>query len=87
MIKTVVSVYDTVAKIYGPPLGFLNAGEACRWFADLVNGADGNNVAKHPKDFILYDVGSFDDLSGVLVAKAPMGRLGLASDYVEEKVK
>lgn len=83
MIKSVISVYDTVAKVYGPPLAFLNAGEGARWFSDMVQDPqNGGNLHRHPKDFVLYQIGEFDDVSGELKWFSPANRLGLGTDFV-----
>ena len=85
MNRSIVSVYDTVAKVYGPPLAFLNAGEGVRWFSDMVNNPqDQSNIYKHPKDFVLFELGSYDDQSGEILSHKIPTRLGLGSDFKEK---
>lgn len=84
MNRSLVSVYDTVAKVYGPPLAFLNSGEAVRWFSDMVNDRQENNVSKHPKDFVLYEIGLYEDSTSVIVSHKVPTRLGLGSDFKEK---
>lgn len=57
-----VAVYDTKAQAYGTPNFVVSLGIAIRSFADEVNRPDANNVLyRHPDDFVLYHLGSYDD--------------------------
>lgn len=72
MKHVVVSVRDRAADTFGRPFFVSAVGAAIRSFADEVNRADKDNpLFNHPEDFDLYEVGSFDDDSGGLVAIQP----------------
>lgn len=58
-------ILDNVSKVFGLPFFQARPEIAKRAVSDLVN--DGVSVAsKHPEDFSLYCVGSFDDESGLV---------------------
>lgn len=60
----VIAVRDRAADVYGVPMFVASRGGAIRSFADEINRpADGNVYAKHPEDFDLFEVGTFDDNS------------------------
>uniref|UniRef100_UPI004047C348 phage ORF5 protein n=1 Tax=Mariniflexile sp. TaxID=1979402 RepID=UPI004047C348 len=65
MIYTIVSVRDAALGAYGRPFFTMSIGQAIRSFQDEINrAAEDNNMNKHPKDFDLYSLGTFDDQSG-----------------------
>lgn len=82
MTKIMCAVYDTVAKVYAPPFYVNTKGEALRSLSNAVNDKQMGDLAKHPSDFILYVIGSFDDNAGLLTAVVPPEKLGIASDFV-----
>ncbi|AXH78155.1 MAG: nonstructural protein [Microviridae sp.] len=62
----VFSIMDVKAQVYSNPFFMPHTGMATRAFADLVNDGQ-SNVSKHPGDFTLYQIGTFDDVTGKLV--------------------
>lgn len=60
MKTNVYSVFDSKAAVYGTPFFMPNDNMAIRAFSDLVNGPE-NMISKHPEDFSLFVVGTFDD--------------------------
>lgn len=62
----IYSVKDTKADLFGRPFYCLNAAHAIRGFTDQVNDPmDGqNDLFKHTEDFVLYELGVFEDQSG-----------------------
>lgn len=65
-ILVVVAVKDLAAQAFGRPFFVPSVGVATRSFADEVNRrADDNQMATHPADFELYEVGEFDDSNGM----------------------
>ncbi len=72
--------YDNKAKAYTPPFFIRSRGEAVRSFADQCNKPD-NMFHDHPEDFVLYQVGVYDDTTGILEKIEPFENLGLASQY------
>lgn len=66
MILRVYGVFDTKAEVYGRPFFTRMRGEAIRAWSDaLVDGQ--SEYAKHPGDYNLFELGEFDQGSGLLV--------------------
>lgn len=84
MITKVFSVYDSKAKAYGVPFFMPSSGVAVRAFSDLSNDPQ-SMVFRHANDFVLYEIGSFDDNSGRLTFIVPHIQLGIGADFVEKK--
>ncbi|QCQ84822.1 nonstructural protein [Blackfly microvirus SF02] len=65
MILYVCAVFDSATQAYGRPI-FVNApGQAMRGFGDEVaNPAKETDLAKHPSDFELFQLATFDDATG-----------------------
>lgn len=84
MILKVYSVYDAKVKAYGGPFFQTNAGEAIRTFTDIVND-ERTTLHRHPTDYVLFEIGEWDNQVGQLKATVPPINLGLASEYVQVK--
>lgn len=70
MIMKVFGVYDLKALAYLQPFFSQSTGAAIRAFEDVVN--DGNSpIAKHPGDYQLFELGTFDDTKGLLSGTVP----------------
>lgn len=61
------SVYDIKAEAYLPPFFLPTVGMAVRTFADCARSKD-HQFGKNPEDYILYELGTFDDSSGVVTS-------------------
>ncbi len=61
------SIFDQKAKAYMTPFFMGEVGMATRTFTDMVNSPD-HMIAKHPEDYVLFEVGQFDDTTGLLSA-------------------
>lgn len=67
MIQIIVSVKDTAAQAFGRPIFVPAVPVAVRSFRDEVNRKDSSeDMARHPEDFELYELGSFDDSTGIV---------------------
>jgi len=82
MLLTVCAIYDTAISTWLPPLYFRNKGEALRWFADTANNSD-SKLAKHPGDYTLFDVGTWDDDKCKFDLLLTPVALGKAIEYVK----
>lgn len=58
----VFSMYDTKTEIYGVPHFMKSQGEALRAVMDML--LEDNLISRHPEDFILFQLGTFDDSDG-----------------------
>jgi hypothetical protein len=73
MLQVIVSVKDTAAQAFGRPVFVPAIPVAVRSFRDEVNRKDSTeDLARHPDDFELYELGTFDDATGIVqVLEAP----------------
>lgn len=73
MVTKMYCVYDAKTNVYGPPFFAHNDGHAVRMLSDDVT--EGKSlIARHPEDYSLWVVGSFDDNKGV-VESVPASRV------------
>lgn len=75
------SVYDEKVQTFNPPFFCQTIGQAVRSYSDVVNDPK-TSINRHPGDYVLYHVGSFDDESGEFKTKVPPERLGVGTEYV-----
>ncbi len=61
------SIFDQKAKAYMAPFFYGEVGQATRAFTDMVNKPD-HTLGMHPEDYVLFEVGQFDDTTGRLEA-------------------
>ena len=64
------SIFDSKAESYSPPFFAGSDGLACRMVSDAASDP-GTTLFKHPADFTLYRLGSFDPVSGLITAEIP----------------
>lgn len=64
MIIQMFSVYDEKTELFAQPFPSGTQESALRSFGDALVDS-GSLLFKHPEDFSLYHVGSFDDNTGV----------------------
>lgn len=67
MVLRMYTVFDQKAKAWLPPFFLPQEGVAIRTFGDCVNSPD-HNFGRHPEDYSLFCIGSFDDAVGVVTA-------------------
>lgn len=65
MLQKIFVIRDARAEVYLMPHFVRARGEAIRSFADAVND-DKTQLSKHPEDFMLFEVGEYDDNTGVI---------------------
>jgi len=70
MKHKVFSVFDDKAKAYLPPFFLHTSGMAFRAFQDACRD-EGHQFCKHPEDYVLFEIGEFDDVKGVLTGLTP----------------
>lgn len=74
------AILDSKADAFMTPFFFHSTGQAVRAFKDLAN--DGQSmVHRHPDDYRLFCIGSFDDSVALLSSLERPEPLGFASDY------
>ncbi len=63
----IFSVFDEKAEAFLPPFFLPTVGMAVRSFSECVNDRE-HMFGKHPSDYTLFELGSFDDSSGCITA-------------------
>jgi len=66
-MKIVLCVRDSAARLFGQPFFVQATAAGVRALRDEVNGSNEGDIKRHPEDFELYQLGSFDDDKGVLL--------------------
>lgn len=84
MILKVFSVRDMKAEAFLQPFFSNSIGSALRAFGDAANDVS-CPFNKHPSDYVLYEIGEYDDSDGSLEAISPVKYLGTGSDFVALK--
>ena len=74
MVLKVYSVFDTKANCFNAPFFVSNDNLAKRNFVTLRDDPL-STVNKFPDDFQLFDLGSYDDLTGLIVSNSVPIRL------------
>lgn len=69
MKHRIFTVFDVKAQAYLPPFCMPETAMAVRVFTDCVN-ADDHQFAKHPGDYTLFELGSWDDSCATIAAVA-----------------
>jgi len=69
------SVFDKAVDSFLPPFFVPAKGAAIRSFTDALRDPQ-HPFAKHHEDYVLYEVGVFDDQSGLLVTQEPVRVIG-----------
>lgn len=84
MILQVFAILDDKAGSYSAPFFMATRGQALRAFADLANDPQ-STINKHPEDYRLHHIGTFDDNSGKLENRPEAFYLAQAADFVQTK--
>jgi hypothetical protein len=63
-------IYDKAAQFYNKPFYMINNGLAMRAFKDLLDDPS-TEIAKHPEDFVLFQVGEYEDTSATITTFEP----------------
>lgn len=65
MKSCVIALWDSATRSYKTPVHAPAIGAVTREISDVVNEAEKKgDLAKHPEDFELHHMGSFDDSNG-----------------------
>lgn len=79
MLLKVFSVRDMKSEAFLQPFFSPSVGSALRAFGDATNEQN-SPFFKHPSDYVLYEIGSFDDSNGALGSISPVKLLATAMD-------
>lgn len=73
----VFAAHDSKLGVFMTPFFMQHLGQASRAWEDLCNDSQ-SIIAKHPADFVLYEIGEFDDDKGLLTHHTPLIRVSSA---------
>lgn len=76
-------IFDVKAKFYNKPFYLPNTATAIRTFTDLANDMN-TDIGKHPEDFILFEIGTYDDATATIESTEPHV-IARAHELVEQK--
>lgn len=65
------SVHDLKLGAFSPPFAAANEGTALRTLTDMISNSPRHPFALHPGDYVCYEIGEFDELSGMVVQGVP----------------
>ncbi|AXH72181.1 MAG: nonstructural protein [Microviridae sp.] len=83
MIYKIVAIRDRAIDTFGQPAFTASIGGAIRSFGDEIKRVDENNqLNKHPEDFDLYDLGTYDDGTGQFTQDSGPKMIAVGKDYV-----
>lgn len=81
MNVNIYSLYDEKAQVFGNPFIRKFDGQAIRDCIDLVNDSN-TSVSRHPSDFTLYNIGTFDDDKALIKPINPIQLVAKCSDLI-----
>lgn len=85
MKTLIVAVRDRVSVAFMQPNFVGSKGSAIRAFADAVNSGDPKSmIATHPADFDLYELGYYDDETGLFNCGVPV-QIAIGKDLIIPK--
>jgi len=81
MIHKLFSIHDAKANAYLPPFILPRVEMAERVFGDAINSED-HQFGKHPDDYTLFELGSFDDHTAMYIIHTAKISRGNGLEYV-----
>lgn len=80
----IISVYDSKVKVFSQPMTVQNRGAALRSWEEASN--DKNiNIGKYPEDHTLFEIGTWNDETGVIKMHDAKINLGTAIEFLKTK--
>lgn len=76
----IFAIYDNKAEAFMQPFYATTVGLALRIFADNVSNPE-SILHKNPNDFVIYEIGEFDDQTGEVINWTENKNLGMAIEY------
>lgn len=84
MINKMFVVFDCKAEAYLQPFFMQASGQAIRAWIDLVNDKT-TQFSKHPEDYTLFELGTYDDSCAKFDVYATPKSLGVAIEFVKSE--
>ena len=81
----IFTVFDSKAAAYLQPFYSQTKGVAIRQFSDAINGDPNHQFARHPEDFTLFELGSYDDNTAKFSLHETPQAMGVAVEFLQPK--
>lgn len=78
----ICAIYDSKAEAWLNPMVFQSNGQALRSFEDAVKNTE-SDFGRHPEDYSLFLLGSFEQRNGEIQVQVPMVHLANGMDVVQ----
>lgn len=78
----VLTIRDIKAEANMPVFCMRSRGEAIRAFGDACKKNDGSPLSVHPEDYVLFEVGEFDEQTGLIKAYTAPVSVCIGSDFI-----
>ena len=85
MIHHIFTVFDSKAAAYLTPFYAQTKGVAIRQFSDAINADPSHNFARHPEDFTLFELGTYDDNNSQFTLHDAPQSIGVAVEFIKEQ--
>lgn len=77
-----ITLYDAKAEAYNAPQFVQSIGGAIRAFSDEINRPEAGNVLhSHPDDFLLYEMGTYNDGDASIELTLPLRLIASGIDH------
>ncbi len=83
MILQIFDIFDSATGSYARPFFMLSKAEATRAFIDIINDEQ-SSIHKHPADFTLFHLGSFDQETAEFKTLTAPSSMGKAIQYIPD---
>lgn len=80
MLQNIYSIHDSKADAYLPPFFLHSDGMATRSFQDCITDQT-HAFGKHPQDYTLFKIGTFNDKTSEIEYFSPLKNLGNGVEY------
>nr|QJB19603.1 MAG: nonstructural protein [Microvirus sp.] len=80
----IFTVFDSKAEAYMQPFFMQSKGAAIRAYADLANDSN-HTFGKHPEDYTLFEIGSYDEATAAIVSYSTPISLGVAVEHLRKQ--
>jgi len=84
MKKLVYAIYDSKLETYNNPVVANTKGAMIREFVDIAKNEQ-HPVGKHPADYTLFEIGTYNDSSGKVEMHKAAINMGTALSLITEK--
>jgi hypothetical protein len=76
MLKNIYSMYDRAVKAYMQPIFHDSTGGIIRGLTDVLEDRE-HQFTKHPEDYTLFKLGTFDEITGKIEYHEPEKVIGV----------